>query len=122
MSLVKVYNAKDGLEANIIADVLKNSEIPCHIQDSGSGEYLNIYYGFSVYGKDIYVDEIHLANAKAIINDFNSDFDDEYKQDDAETSTSIPWYYKKNALIRGMFLLPVILAAIFVILGFIEGI
>lgn len=133
MNLVKVYNAKDDLEANIIADILKNSGIPCHIQDVGSGEYLNIYYGFSVYGKDIFVDKSQFDEAKALIDEINTskadddlstDFYNEpdYDIDDSEeTNATIPWYYKKNMLVRGMFLIPIIIAIFFAILGIIEG-
>ncbi len=132
MKLVKVYNAKDDLEANIIADILKNSGIPCHIQDAGAGEYLSLYYGFTIFGKDIYVDERQLNDAKSLIDEINtSDADDYYDNtyvnsnhsytdyeydDNSETTSHTPWYYKKECLVRGMFLIPIVLAIVFTLL------
>lgn len=125
MNLVKLYNAKDELEANIIADMLKNAGIPCHIQDAGAGEYLNIYYGFTVYGKDIYVEEQNLDEAKSLIEDFktstpDNDITDDISEDSDDLNAHIPWYYKKNLLVRAMFLMPVVLFVIFLIISIIN--
>lgn len=121
MNLVKIYNAKDDLEANIIADILKNSNIACHIQDAGAGEYLNIYYGFTVYGKDIYVDESQADTAKALIEEFSQAEPEESPEnpDDPEDIV-IPWYRKKEWLVRGMFLMPVVIFVIFAILNILD--
>lgn len=124
MNLVKIYNAKDDLEANIITDILKNSDIACHIQDAGAGEYLNIYYGFTVYGKDIYVDESQADIAKALIEEFSQSDPEEFYEnsDDFEDSEDIviPWYRKKEWLVRGMFLMPVVIFVIFAILNVLD--
>ena len=121
MNLVKIYNAKDDLEANIIADILKNSNIACHIQDAGAGEYLNIYYGFTVYGKDIYVDESQADTAKALIEEFSQAEPEESPEnpDDSEDIV-IPWYRKKEWLVRGMFLMPIVIFVIFAILNILD--
>lgn len=123
MNLVKVYNAKDTLEANIITDILNNNDIPCHIQDAGAGEYLNIYYGFTVYGKDIYVNKEQFDEAKALIDEIiTSEPEDTYadsnnSSDTNETTSHIPWYYKKELLVRAMFLIPVVIFAFFALLN-----
>ena len=111
MGITKLYNAKDELEANMIASILKESGIECLIQDVGAGQYLNISMGFTVYGKDIYVDEGQYEAAKVIIDEIVL----ERTEDSTEDSEplNIPWYKKKEWLVRGMFLLPVVMFVIF---------
>lgn len=56
------------LEAEMIANMLGEYEIPCYVKDQESGGYMNIYMGFSVYGSEIYVKESDLEKAKILLN------------------------------------------------------
>ena len=70
METVKIYNAGDSLEANRIVEILKENDITAYSIESGSGSYLAIQQGFSVFGQDIYVTEEDKEKAQEIINEF----------------------------------------------------
>lgn len=90
---VSVHNAANEIEAQRIVDQLKSAGILSYTRDVGSGEYLKIYAGFSVYGKDICVDEEDAAKAKAVIKDIT----DSYQED---VPDKIPFYKNKVVLVR----------------------
>ena len=43
---------------------MQKEEIPCYIKDLETGDYLSIYMGYCVFGKEIYVDEEDYERAK----------------------------------------------------------
>ena len=92
MEIKKVYNAKDELEANMLATVLEEAGIKSHIQDPGMGQYLDVTMGFSTYGKDIFVDENKVDEAKKIIDEALSNSE----ESEYEEGIVIPWYKNKN--------------------------
>ncbi len=73
MKPVKVTSVTNSIEANMIMDLLQNNGIPCIKKDNGPGGYMNLYYGFSVYGEDIYVDERDYQKANSIIEELRPD-------------------------------------------------
>lgn len=96
MGMIVVYNAKDDFEATMLMDVLKAEGIHSYAKDSGVGEYLKIAQGFSVYGKEIYVEEASADLAKSIIMKT-------LQVDETETEeegVKIPWYRNKRILAR----------------------
>jgi hypothetical protein len=69
MRPVKVASVANSIEANLILNLLQSNDIQCLKKDIGSGSYMNLYLGFSVFGEDIYVDEKDSQRAKSLIND-----------------------------------------------------
>ena len=69
MKPVKVYSCADRLQADMLTEALRREGIPAYAESKGSGDYLNIYMGISVFGEMIYVDESDVARAKKIIKD-----------------------------------------------------
>ena len=69
MKPVKVYSCADRLQADMLTEALRREGIPAYAESKGSGDYLNIYMGTSVFGETIYVDENDAARAKEIIKD-----------------------------------------------------
>ena len=112
METVKIYNASDSLEANRIIEILKENNITSYSIESGSGSYLAIQQGFSVFGQDIYVTEEDKEKAQEIINEFveelnnleddsediDTDLDVDEKEDDG--SYKIPWFRNRVIVAR----------------------
>lgn len=99
---VKVYNANDSIDAQRIIDLLKDENIIAFSQGSGSGDYLSISQGFSVYGVDIYVDASDVESAKAIIAE-NTFPEDEMEVDDEpveEDTVEVPFYRNRTKVAR----------------------
>ena len=69
MKPVKVYSCADRVQADMLTEALSREGIPAYAESKGSGDYLNIYMGISVFGEMIYVDESDVARAKKIIKD-----------------------------------------------------
>lgn len=92
---VKVYNANDRIDAQRMIDLLKDENINAFSQGSGSGEYLNISQGFSVYGEDIYVDASDVEAAKAIIAENKMQ-----EKDSAEEVVKVPFYQNRTIIAR----------------------
>lgn len=92
---VKVYNANDRIDAQRMIDLLKEENILAFSQGSGSGEYLNISQGFSVYGEDIYVDASDAEAAKAIIAE-----NEVPEGDSTEKAIKVPFYRNRTAIAR----------------------
>lgn len=67
MKPVKVYSCSDRVQADMLTEALRREGIPSYAESGGSGDYLNIYMGTSVFGETIYVDENDTAKAKKII-------------------------------------------------------
>lgn len=65
----------------------------------GTGEYMSIAMGYSVYGTDIYVKEEQKAKAEALINALL--YDDGESSDDEEIK--LPWWQNKR-IVAGCFL------------------
>lgn len=95
--MIMVYNAKDDIEANWLMSILEEEGIQCYSRDSGSGEYMKITCGFSVFGKDIYVEEDCAERAKAIVL---KNLQKEEETSDLEDEIKIPWYKKRVILVR----------------------
>ena len=55
--ITKIFNAADQIQAEIIHDHLKQNGIETMSKQPGTGEYMSIAMGYSVYGTDIYVRE-----------------------------------------------------------------
>lgn len=90
--ITKVFNATNQIQAEMIHDHLKQNGIESMSKQPGTGEYMSIAMGYSVYGTDIYVREDQKAKAEALINEllYDSDYD---ASDDEEIK--LPWWQNK---------------------------
>ena len=67
MKPVEACSCSDLIEADMLIEALHNQGISAYRQSKGSGDYMNLYMGTSVFGETIYVDEEDLPQAKEII-------------------------------------------------------
>lgn len=87
MKPVKVYSCAKRFQADMIIEALKSEGIPAYSQSDGSGEYMEIYMGTSLFGENIYVDENDARRAEEIIHGITLPADD---SEDLSDSSAIP--------------------------------
>lgn len=85
---VKLTSADNNINAELILGVLRNNNIPCYSKEPGSGGYMSIYMGYSIYGKDIYVDKDDYEQAKELLKTFDKVDDDSQEPDSPIVSPS----------------------------------
>lgn len=95
----KIYNARDEIEANMLESYLESAGIAAYSQESGSGEYLKISGGFSVFGRDVFVDDADEEEARKIVD---AVIENENVEDDSfdYQSAKLPWYKNKVIIAR----------------------
>ena len=64
MKPVKICSCADRVQADMITETLNERGIPAYSESKGSGDYMNIYMGTSMFGNDVYVNEKYADNAK----------------------------------------------------------
>lgn len=69
MKRKKVHTSADKIEADMLVEALKNNHISAYRQGCGSGGYMDIYAGNSIFGEEIYVDEQDASAAAEIIEE-----------------------------------------------------
>lgn len=109
--ITKVFNAADQIQAEMIHDHLKEHGIESMSKQPGTGEYMSIAMGYSVYGTDIYVKEEQKAKAEALINELI--YDDGTASDDE--GIKLPWWQNKRIVagcFLGFFVLAILLSII----------
>lgn len=67
--MTKIYNAHDAIEAEEIVALLKENGIPVYSQNASGGVAAHSMSGFSLYGVDIFVDDVDAEKAKKLIAD-----------------------------------------------------
>lgn len=67
---IRVAENVGQLDGDSILALLEDSGIPAFAKELGSGSYMRLYMGFSIYGKDIYVAEKDIQKAKEIIDGY----------------------------------------------------
>lgn len=103
--ITKVFNAADQIQAEMIHDHLKEHGIESMSKQPGTGEYMSVVMGYSVYGTDIYVREEQKAKAEALINELLYDDED----------IKLPWWQNKRIVagcFLGFFVLAILLSII----------
>jgi transcriptional regulator with XRE-family HTH domain len=70
-AIVKVYNAKDIVTAQILKDLLKEENVEVFVQNSGSEVAGHSTPGFGIYGVDIYTTEDNAEKAVRIIRQYH---------------------------------------------------
>jgi len=76
MDAVKLLSVDNTVNAELVLNLLRNNEIPCYCKDNGIGGYMNIYMGYSVFGKEIYVDRADYERAKEVLKVMECDKDE----------------------------------------------
>ena len=107
--ITKIFNAADQIQAEMIHDHLKQNGIETMSKQPGTGEYMSIAMGYSVYGTDIYVREDQKAKAEALINELL--YDNDYNTFEDE-DIKLPWWQNKviaAKCILGFFILVIII-------------
>lgn len=107
--ITKVFNAADQIQAEIIHDHLKQNGIESMSKQPGTGEYMSITMGYSVYGTDIYVREDQKAKAEALINELLYNSDDNSADDE---EIKLPWWQNRTIVakcILGFFVLVILI-------------
>lgn len=92
----KIYNVGNSFEEKNIVEGLTENGIHPYVIDSGSGQYMRITAGFSVYGKDIYVEEEDAERAVETINRVKY----EEKTSENDNADKVQWYRNKAVLAR----------------------
>lgn len=109
--ITKVFNAADQIQAEMIHDHLKEHGIESMSKQPGTGEYMSVVMGYSVYGTDIYVREEQKAKAEALINELLYDDGEPYDDEDIK----LPWWQNKRIVagcFLGFFVLAILLSII----------
>ena len=90
MKPVKVYSCAKRFQADMIIEALKSEGIPAYSQSDGSGEYMEIYMGTSLFGENIYVDENDARRAEEIIRGMTLPADDSAHSSDSSAIPDAP--------------------------------
>ena len=107
MKPVKVYSCAKRFQA----DMIKNEGIPAYSQSDGSGEYMEIYMGTSLFGENIYVDENDARRAEEIIRGMTMPADDSAHSSDSSAIPGAP----KDRRIPAVRIISLIAAILFII-------
>ncbi len=67
--MVRIYNARDVLEAQEIVGILKENGIPAFFQDSARGVAGHDVSGFGLFGVDVFIDEPDEEKALKILGE-----------------------------------------------------
>jgi hypothetical protein len=70
IELVLLKTASNNQELDLIKNLLDENSIPYILKDHGSGGYMRIITGSSLYGTDVLVEKMEFEEAKAILNEF----------------------------------------------------
>lgn len=70
VELVLLRSTSDNYELNLIKGLLEQADIPYIVKERGSGGYMKIIGGMSIFGTDIYVEESTFEQAEDILSSF----------------------------------------------------
>ncbi len=97
---IKIYSAQDAITGEMVCNLLRNEGIACYRQELETGNYMNLYMGYSVFGEDIYVNSRDVDRAGEVLEVMKPE--EETSQEDPaeeETGQSIPFYKKKRVVV-----------------------
>lgn len=110
MKPVKIYSCADRVNADMITETLNDRGIPAYSESKGSGDYMNIYMGSSIFGNDIYVNEKDADRAKEIITALTMPL--EGKADAADADLPVRASDKRIHVVRIISLIAAVLMAL----------
>lgn len=87
MHPVKLVSAQSGFEADMIIEMLETLQIPSVRKRPGSGEYMQVLMGFSIYGDEIYVDETDYGRAKEALEILRTQEETDGAEEQRESET-----------------------------------
>jgi hypothetical protein len=96
---IKLKSAVNNIEAELIINLLHNNNITCYKKSKGSGGYMNIYMGYSVYGEDIYVDKSDYEKATQLLDEISTNNELIPEEEDKENAP-VPFYKKPRIVAR----------------------
>ncbi len=73
VSLVHLVSINNNMDLGIVETILRDNNVPYIIRDSGSGSYMRIISGTSIFSTDIFVEESSYEKALALIDIFVND-------------------------------------------------
>lgn len=97
MKPVKVYSCAKRFQADMLIEALNEEGIPAYSQTDGSGEYMEIYMGTSLFGENIYVDESDAARAEEIIKGMTLPADDTQQTAESDEPAAVSEGNKMSA-------------------------
>lgn len=95
MHPVKLTSTDNAVNADMIAELLKGQGIACYVKDLETGNYMSICMGYSVFGKEIYVDAEDYEKAKQLLAEIASEENTTENVADEEV-IDVPFYKKKR--------------------------
>lgn len=104
MKTIKIYNARDRIEAERVLSELKKEGIECYTMDADVGEYMRIVEGFSVFGCDVFVREEDEKKAKTVVEDLIFLQKEEEPQEEQK-----PGKWDKRRIVAGILLVWIII-------------
>ncbi|WP_097015798.1 DUF2007 domain-containing protein [Anaerocolumna aminovalerica] len=96
---VKLKSAVNNIDAELIINLLHNNNITCYKKSRGSGGYMNIYMGYSVYGEDIYVDKNDYEKAEQLLNEI-SEAQELIPEDQDKDNAPVPFFKNPRIIAR----------------------
>ncbi|GAA4654597.1 hypothetical protein GCM10023142_17350 [Anaerocolumna aminovalerica] len=96
---VKLVSAVNNIDAELIINLLHNNNITCYKKSRGSGGYMNIYMGYSVYGEDIYVDKNDYEKAEQLLNEI-SEAQELIPEDRDNDNAPVPFFKNPRIIAR----------------------
>lgn len=103
MRPVRLITVENAVHAQMIAGVLEGNGIKCWIRDKESGGYMSIYMGFSVFGKDLYVDEADVDRARELVDGIEAEVGAEEAEKMAEEEDiPAPPFYRNRRIVAGV--------------------
>lgn len=97
---VKIYSAPDAISGEMIQNLLHNEGIECYKKELETGNFMNIYMGYSVFGEEIYVNAMDEKAAREILKVLEPE-----NQEDGEDLTeqdiyhNVPFYKNRRILV-----------------------
>lgn len=67
---VVLRTINDRYELDIVENLLEDNKIPYMLKEKGTGGYMKIISGSSLYGTDVLVETSQFEKAKAILDEF----------------------------------------------------
>jgi hypothetical protein len=68
VDLVRVHNAGDMAEAQLIKGMLENAQVPCALEDDASGALTDGLTGARLDGTDVFVPAAYVTRARAVLS------------------------------------------------------
>lgn len=101
--MVKLWNGLDYTKEQEILEKLLQNDITCFVKEDGVGEYMRIAMGFSLSGRNIYVDEKDAKKASRLLGEMKAQWNLEQMQEDweaEEENLKLPWFRRREIVAR----------------------